>query len=218
MALFDCTECGSQVSDKAAACPKCGAPVVSSAATRPNTAPAAISPAVPPPAAPAPIVVAPTAQLQRKPAITRGRIAAWVFIAFGVWLIFKISSGSSLAGAVRGPQVIVNEKVQLKEGAAVGYGFSLPTSRRVEVEISASPKNVNVMLMSESDWANYQRVKGRLFGGQYQYRAALSRENVLTWSGSEILPEGTWRIVVERPREAILFGDATNASIKIIGN
>ena len=38
MALIDCAECGNQVSELAAACPKCGAPVSAQSVTRPVAA------------------------------------------------------------------------------------------------------------------------------------------------------------------------------------
>jgi hypothetical protein len=30
-----------------------------------------------------------------------------------------------------------------------------------------------------------------------------------------VLPGGSWRIVVERPRDSVLFGDRTNATVVI---
>lgn len=100
----------------------------------------------------------------------------------------------------------------------MGYGFSLPSPRRVDVEVTADPKKIDVLLMTEDQWAKYQKVHGSLWGGQYQYMAGLSRQGVLRWSGSEILPTGHWRVVVQRPTESVLFGDSTNASVKIVGH
>lgn len=219
MALIKCLECGNDVSDKASACPKCGAPVIRSSSGTASAENAPAKPAIPVSAQqPSPAVSPPSSPKlvkRSKPFLSTGRLLTWAFIVGGGWLAFKLLTGSSLVGAVQGPQAIVNERVELKEGNAMGYAFRLPSQRRIDVEVSAQPKNINVMLMTEEQWAKYQKVKGSLWGGQYQYTQGLSRQGVLTWSGSEILPAGSWRLVIERPSEALLFGDATSASVKI---
>ena len=99
----------------------------------------------------------------------------------------------------------------------MGYGFYIPTDRRIEVRVAANPKPVNVMLMSEDQWARYQEVHGKLFGGQFQYKQALSKQSVLQMSESDILPSGRYRVVVERAEEALFFKKATGATVTIIG-
>jgi hypothetical protein len=118
---------------------------------------------------------------------------------------------------VTGPQTIVSETISLKEGQAMGYGFRIPSDRRIEVNVTASPKPVNVMLMSETQWKKYNEVRGKLFGGQYEYKQALSKQAVLQMKEGDILPAGSYRIVVERPEEALVFKKETAASVTIIG-
>lgn len=207
MALIKCVECGNEVSDKANACPRCGAPVASQTSPVPPTPSAATATSARPPNSAKP-----------KPFFTVGRVLAWIFIVSGGWLAFRLLTGSSLAGAIHGPQTIVNERIQLKEGNAMGYGFRLPSPRQIDVEVSAQPKNINVLLMTEEQWAKYEKVKGSVWGGKYQYMQGLSRQGVLTWTGSEVVPAGSWRVVVERPNESLLFGDSTNATVKITGH
>lgn len=221
MALISCSECGKQISDKAASCPSCGAPVTAAAA---GGAAQAVAPATPGPAPMAPAAPA-VAQAPARPAATPpkkggfgvGRIFLWGFILFGGWLAFKMATGSSVRGAVSGPQTLVNETIELKEGTAMGYGFTIPTDRRIEVRVNASPKPVNVMLMTEDQWAKYQNVHGKLFGGQFEYKRALSKQSVLQMSDSDVLPSGTYRVVVERAEEALFFKKATAATVTIIG-
>jgi hypothetical protein len=132
------------------------------------------------------------------------------------WYGYKIMyGGSSLRSAVAGPETIVNESRLLDEGEAMGYSFTLPTQRRVEVSIQASPKPVNVMLMRPDQWQEYQRVKGKLFGGRFTYVDALSAQGVTTFSNTTMLPEGSWAIVVERPQASLLFTDKTSAMVTI---
>jgi hypothetical protein len=159
----------------------------------------------------------PATQPKKKGGLTLGRIILWGLLLGVVYVFFKVSTGSSVAGAVSGPQTLVNETIELKEGTAMGYGFTIPTDRRVEVRVSANPKPVNVMLMTEDQWAKYQEVRGKLFGGQYQYKQALSKKSVLQMTESEVLPSGRYRIVVERAEEALIFKKSTAARITIIG-
>lgn len=71
--------------------------------------------------------------------------------------------------------------------------------------------------MSEDQWAKYNEARGKLFGGQYEYKRALSKQTVLQMSESDVLPAGNYPIVVERPQEALIFKKETAASITIVG-
>jgi hypothetical protein len=141
-----------------------------------------------------------------------------LFVILGVvaYVVFKMSTGSSMRGAIAGPQTLIAERLALKEGQAIGYELTLATRRRVEVTVDANPKAVNVMLMNAEDWQKYNQARGKLFGGQYTYRQGLSRQSVLHMKQSEILPSGAWRVVIERPQES-LFGKDTEATVSVVG-
>ena len=207
MALIDCTECGKQVSDKASACPNCGAPIELPAA-KPSDISAGTAAAEKETKSPS---------IKKKKSLIASIVTA-ALIAGGIYIYYKVSTGSSVRSAITGPETIVSERIPLKEGEAMSYNFTLPSQRRVEVNVRANPKKVNVMLMTVSEWSKFKKVKGSLFGGNYTYRKALSRESILSMNESEILPAGRWYIIVERPSESILFGDSTKATIKIIGH
>jgi hypothetical protein len=92
------------------------------------------------------------------------------------------------------------------------YTFTLGSPARVEVKINAQPKNVEVMLMTATDLESYKRARGKLFGGRYSYRQALSRHGIEAMFESETLPQDEWAIVVQRPDEDALFKHETSAS------
>ena len=119
------------------------------------------------------------------------------------------------AASLTEPKVLFSQRIELNEGAAEGYGFSLAHPAEIDVSVSAMPKPVNVMLMSEDQWRAYQEVKGRIFGGKYWFKQSLSQIHTLKWDGHDDLPPGQYRIVVERPHEAILFQHPTVADVKI---
>ncbi len=196
MALTKCLECSNDVSDKAVACPKCGAPLA--ATPSPPTQPVAAG----------------------KPAgSTLGRIFKGAFYLVLVILVaglaISVFGSRQSVLAIRPPKVLFSDRIELKEGAAEGYGFTLEAARTVQVSVSAMPKPVNVMLMSEDQWRAYAEVKDRLFGGKYYYERALSKENVMKWSARNMLAPGAYRIVVERPREALIFEHPTVADVTI---
>jgi len=209
MALMKCSECGNDVSDKAPSCPKCGAPVV------PGQSNAGVIQAQPVPAGE---TAAPT-----RPATTKKirplRLVLLLVLLGLVLVLYGRIAGQRLAPALLAPpQTLFSETIQLKEGEAKSYGFTLPSIRTVEVTVAAHPKRVNVMLMSEEDWRKYNKARGDLFGGKYTYRQTLSRREIVGMKERDMLPAGSWRIVIERPQEAILFGEDTTAVVTIIAN
>ena len=201
MALIKCSECGREVSDKAPACPQCGAPIDSGKDI------AAIAAMDGPPPKP-----------RTRPAfIVLGLVVvAGLFLAYRAATNDKAAPASAgLGGILRQPQKLASERFELKEGEAKMLTFTLRSDARVEVKVTAQPKNVDVMLMTAEDLEKYKKAKGKLFGGQYTYRQNLSRQGVLTMNETETLPAGTWAIVVQRPNESLLFGDNTVANLDV---
>lgn len=212
MALIECSECGRQISTKAPACPQCGAPMATAAPSRPSGGGPTASPGeVPPPPA------------RRSSRLLVPLLGVFAVVGFFTYKsCFGLSSmgdrrppPDSLGAIFREPQKVVSERISLKEGQAMMYTFTLPTSRRVEVKVRANPKKVDVMLMTADDLAKFKRAMGKLFGRNFTYRRALSRESILAMTESEVLPAGAWAIVVQRPQESLMFGDDTAASVDV---
>lgn len=100
MALMECSECGRQISDKAAACPGCGAPVESQ--------PMAGQPAAETPAAEAAV-----------PAVNNNRTWIYVVAALSVatvgWLALVLSAGGDpRAAAATGSKLNSEQKQQAR--------------------------------------------------------------------------------------------------------
>lgn len=207
MALIECPECKKQVSDKAPSCPQCGLPLVS--------APQAPTPETPVPSE------APVAEKKR----TGMRPVFIVLLAIVIGIIFWLwrsatndrsaPPSAGLSGALRQPKKLVDERIELNEGQSMFYSFRLATDSRVRVQVTAEPKNVDVMLMSKEDQEKFRQVAGKLFGGQYTYRQALSSQQILRMDKTEVVPEGEWSIVVMRPQESLLFRDKTSANVVV---
>jgi hypothetical protein len=95
------------------------------------------------------------------------------------------------------------------------YTFRLVTDSRVRVQVAAEPKNVDVMLMTKEDQEKFRQAAGKLFGGQYTYRQALSSQQILRMDKTEVVPQGEWSIVVMRPAESLLFQEQTKANVVV---
>ena len=213
MALIKCGECGREISDKAQACPQCGAPV--------SSAPVAATTSLPP-GVPAnwreELAELKSAKKRTRPILVVA-LAATVAV---VVIIYRAATSekaappsAGLKAAFRQPQNLVKESISLKEGQAKMYQFELRSDARVEVQVRAKPKNVNVMLMTADELEKFKKALGELFGGQYTYRKALSAQAILNMKETEILPAGRWAIVVQRPQESVLFGDDTAATVDV---
>ena len=215
MALIKCSECGSDLSDKAAACPKCGAPNIRSAtAERPTQGP--------PSGRDAADTASPISTEATAGPVKSRRVRPFTLILFlaliGIaYLVVKIKSGSSLRGAVAGPRAIVSETVSLEGGQAKSYGFTLAAPLLIDLSVDANPRPVNVMLMSEDEYASYEKARQKLLGGHYTYRQSLSSMSVLHLQKSDVLPDGAWRVVLERPQEGAFGGRDSSVTVKIVG-
>ncbi len=149
----------------------------------------------------------------------RVRVATVVLLlvlAVVAYFFVKLTTGSSVRSAVAGPETIVSETVSLNEGEGRQYSFTLPTQRRVEVSVTANPKPVNVFLMNEQDWQAYEKARKKVLGGTFTYRQALSGKSVLNMKQSDILPAGSWRIVIDRPSQSLLGGKSTAATVSVV--
>ncbi len=69
--------------------------------------------------------------------------------------------------------------------------------------------------MDDVEWKRFANAKGSLFGGKYSYRPAMSSKGVRKFDKQEMLPSGTWCIVVERPSESLVFTDKTSVHITV---
>jgi hypothetical protein len=213
MALIHGTVCGKQISDKAASCSGCGAPV------------AGLLTETPPPQAitSIPEEMAGGARSKRPIARPGFLVLGVLLLAIPAFMVLRGGRGRSasdppprsLSEAIRQPVRVVNEKVDLKEGSYMVYSFVLNKQASVQVQVTAEPKHVDVMLMTKDEAEKFREVSGKLFGGKYSYRQALSSQNVLRMDETELLPAGAWAIVVMRPVEAIFRHKATKADIVV---
>lgn len=201
MALVHCFECEREISDLAASCPGCGAPLRESLGLWSKSLDATTS---------------------RLPMVRPVFVVALLLVAlpfFAIWRAFTSDSAApvtaGLLGLIRQPMKVVEKKVELEEGMSHIYSFTLPSDARVQVQLSADPRPVDLLLMTAEDATKFRAASSKLFGGKYAYRQALSSKHVLQMDETEKLPAGDWAIVVARPQEAVLFGERTIADISV---
>ena len=113
------------------------------------------------------------------------------------------------------PQSVLHQRNQLKEGESATHSFFLAQNARVHIEITATPKPVDVMVMTSDEAAKFQQGQGKFFAflaPEYTYRQTLSAQDVSTMDRSDILPPGNWVIVITLPRQAVFFKKDTAVS------
>jgi len=101
---------------------------------------------------------------KRKNVSTLRSLIGLVVLGTILYIGYKVSTGSSVKTAVSGPETIFDETVRLDEGEARSYSFTVSASRRIHVSLHASPKRVNVILMTASDLDEYKRARASSLG------------------------------------------------------
>jgi hypothetical protein len=149
----------------------------------------------------------------------RSRLPFIVLVLILLGLVYKASSmtGTSPLAAVAGPQQLLKKHDILKEGEYLDFPLSNSRNRKVEVTISAGPKKVNLVTMDDGNFLAWKNAKGSLTGGAYKYIPALSTKDTTSATREGVLPEGSWHIVVERPRESIVFTEQTSVDVVVLG-
>ncbi len=187
MGLINCPECNHEISKEAKTCPSCGIPLKKGKKKWP---------------------------LSRK-------ILVWILagilgVILGTSSMAWISGRSNPVKTLAQYTSLANETIQLSEGEVWNYGFKLNYKARVNVNVTANPAKVHVMLMRTDQWEKYKKARGSLFGGNdYSYMGALSKQSVLKMTETAVLPKDTWRIVIERPHESLILNQKTNVRISI---
>jgi hypothetical protein len=139
-------------------------------------------------------------------------------VAWWAWNTFGTASRTpvgAVLGAIAEPEVVFDETATLDEGEAKLYSVTLARPRDLRVEVQASPKTVDIMLMTDEDVAGYRKAKGKLFGGNFTHRQVLSSPGVTAFDKTDSVPAGRWTLVVQRPQESALLTDKTAAKVKI---
>ncbi len=188
MPLMNCKECLGEISERAYECPKCGVPIRDRPGSKNKDGWQAFG----------------------------SFIVAFV-VGYVVACVMTTEDGTflttELVRDLRPSQEIVNSSHEIDEGHYFVQLFELYTDANVRLQINAKSEPVNVMLMTHTDWEEYREAFGR--SGSYKYRSALSEIQVLRFDKTEMLSQGKWAIVVERPSVNGLFQESIHFDIII---
>ncbi len=181
MALVNCWECGQEVSESAASCPKCGA------TARPSVTAVSEDGSTPPLPGPTAAAKPPTSQV-RKVANVIGIIWLVLFAAAAVWFFVLPHS-----------VVLHDGSVTVKQGEYWSERFVLRWDATVSVSARvASGPAVDVYLMDPAQVGLFTS------GRKYSFVTTLSQGNTRSFEKSARLPEGDYVLLVDDS----IFGDA----------
>ncbi len=143
-------------------------------------------------------------------------VAAALVALFVAYKVVTLFSGlhdrlGARNASLTGRRTVLSQQFELAEGDVGDHAFTLVQAAHVEVSLTASPRPVNVMVMTPAQWDGYQAIKGRVFGGRTACTPSLAEDGTTQWVGVGDLAAGDYRLVVERPRETRVK-DATAAS------
>ena len=133
----------------------------------------------------------------------------------------KVEDGAFSAGpgaaepAPEPPQVLLNQTRELNEGDYTGLSFGVTGLSEISVSVKASPKSVDIFLLDDENWGKFQANNEAGRDGGWKYYKTLSRQGVLAEEMTSDLEQGTWHLLVQRPRESAIMRDKTTATVVI---
>ena len=178
-----------------------------------------------PVAAPAPVYAA----QPKASSNTAGIMVVLVILlacAGGAFYIIKTAGDLADAGAFSAvpgaaepapepPQVLLNQTRELNEGDYTGMSFGVTGLSEISVSVKASPKSVDIFLLDDENWGKFQANNEAGRDGGWKYYKTLSRQGVLAEEMTSDLSQGTWHLLVQRPRESAILRDKTTATVVI---
>jgi hypothetical protein len=152
--------------------------------------------------------------LRRNAVVTRGSsTSAWVIAAVTLALLGTMSAprvhvraglraARSVFGAFLGvPTTLTDETVSVPTASSRGVPIRLPFPGVLELEVNAARgAQVNVHMISATDWSAFQKAEGRLLSGRFRFdfpefqalATAQARLSGRLW-------EGPYFVVIENP-------------------
>jgi hypothetical protein len=141
-----------------------------------------------------------------------------VVVAYAVWNWLP-SKGRETVGRIvgGGEQVVVDEEFGVPAKSWQGRGFKLRRPAEVEVQVQCAGDGVNVYVVSEADYKQFESAQTALFGGEYRHYPAFHMLRATRNTQKGRLGEGTYYVIVENPTYGILTKANFNVHLKVIG-
>jgi len=198
--ITDCHECKGKVSSEAKTCPHCGAPV--------STA--------------VPIQVATASPITKRKSKLRDRLAllavALIVVGAAAWFLLPPSgregAGKAVRNIVRAEQAVTDETFDVDAGTYRRMSLRLNKEAKITVRIAVRDGSaVDLYLMDSQQGREFDQATQKLFGADFHYKQALSRQSVREYTEAAVLPPGEWHFVIRSTDQTPLLGKGKSSRV-----
>lgn len=196
----ECRECKGTVSSEAKSCPHCGTPVADAT----SDAVAAASPAT----------------KSKSKLSDRLTLLAVALIVAGAaaWFLLPPSgregAGRAFRNIVRAEQTVTDETFDVSAGTYRRMSFRLRKEAKVTVRLAVRDgAAVDLYLMDSQQGREFDQATQKLFGAEFPYKQALSRQSVREYVEAAVLPLGEWHFVIRSTDPPPLMGKGRSSRV-----
>ena len=195
--ITQCHECKGTVSSEAKSCPHCGALVSSTQV--PTASPA----------------TKPKSRLRDRLALLA---VALIVIGAVAWFLLPPSgregAGRAFKNIVRAEQTVTDETFDVNAGTYRRMSFRLSKEAKVTVRLAVRDGSaVDLYLMDSQQGREFDQATQKLFGAEFHYKQALSRQSVREYAEAAVLPLGEWHFVIRSTDPTPLLGKGRSSRV-----
>ncbi|WML48488.1 hypothetical protein RCG23_25220 [Neobacillus sp. PS3-34] len=177
MALINCKDCGSQISDKADVCINCGCPIEEEVETENNIS-----------------------RIKRFISITL--LAFFIVGGYSIYSNLTENDKSKVSNAINfvtnQPTTLYDEEMQIQEDQYRAFPVEMKKSGEVTIEYNIlSGTNLDVYFMESSQYEKWQNIMKNGIGEEVFYNTELSTFGLSASSKTQQVEQGTYYIVLD---------------------
>jgi len=161
----------------------------------------------------------------REPAKTSVRtiitgIVLLILVAMAVLIWLRAAMGqrgleTAFAATVQAPIDLENEIVSVPATVSRAIPIRLPDAGELDLQVSVvKGTHVNVYVVDDSDWAEFEKAKTSFFGGKFHHYPEFQAVRAKTSHTTGRLAQGSYYVVLENPTLGLLVASSFDVEVK----
>jgi hypothetical protein len=123
-------------------------------------------------------------------------------------------AGQAFKNIVRAEQTVADETFDVSAGTYRRMSFRLSKEAKVAVRLAVRDGSaVDLYLMDSEQGHEFDQATRTLFGAEFHYKQALSRQSVREYSEAAVLPLGEWHFVIRSMDPTPLLGKGKSSRV-----